>query len=249
MGPILHGVPLSQPFRAVAWAMLQKKLPFTVKVAVPGSTGKGGTRAPEYLAMAPAGTVPVLQDGALAISESPAILEYLASKHGWTDLYPTDPAERAKISAIMHWHHSGTRELSIYLAEKVRPDLVQLLGESGVALKKSKALDALGLVENHLLGGSTFLAGRSEPSIADLLVYEEVGQLSPKFANLLDLTPYPNVCAWSSRMEALPAFEAAHASLAEIGDLSSGPVSPKALGGATKAGLKALAAAQSESKL
>ena len=37
MPTALHGVPLSQPFRAVAWACLQKRLPFEVKMVVPGN--------------------------------------------------------------------------------------------------------------------------------------------------------------------------------------------------------------------
>ena len=48
---------------------------------------------------------------------------------------------------------------------------------------------ALSLLDSMWLGSSSFVAGRSEPSVADLLIYEEVAQLSPRFANLLDLAP------------------------------------------------------------
>ena len=99
----LHGVQLSQPFRSIAWVLLQKKVPFQCAMVIPGSTGKMGSKAPPYLELSPTGMVPMLQDGALCLSESPAILEYLCTKHGWEDLYPTDPAQRAKLSAAMHW--------------------------------------------------------------------------------------------------------------------------------------------------
>ena len=82
-----------------------------------------------------------------------------------------------------------------------------------------------------------------------MLLYEEVGSLGPKFANLLDLAPFPNVAAWCQRMESLPDFDSAHAALATLGDLSKGELDPKQLGVATKAGLKTLAAVQAESKL
>ena len=99
----LHGVPLSQPFRSIAWVCLQKKVPFKCAMVIPGSPAKMGSKSAAYLELCPAGTVPMLQDGTLCLAESPAILEYLATKHGWEDLYPTDPAERAKLSAVMHW--------------------------------------------------------------------------------------------------------------------------------------------------
>ena len=189
-----------------------------------------------------------MQDGELVLSESPAILEYLAAKHGWHDLFPTDAAERAKLSSIMHWHHGNTRLLSAFFAARVRPDLVEAMGPDAFAARKAESLKALGLVESWLLADSPFLAGRSAPSLVDLIVYEEVGPLGGRWANLLDLAAYPKVEAWCVRMEALPAFEAAHAALAALGDVSAG-LEPKQLGAATKAGLKALAAAQGESKL
>ena len=71
----LHGVPLSQPFRAVAWACLQKRLPFEVKMVVPGSTrAPHGSRSDDFLKLNPAGTVPLLQDDLVTLAESPAIL-------------------------------------------------------------------------------------------------------------------------------------------------------------------------------
>ena len=113
---------------------------------------------------------------------------------------------------------------------------------------KAKGLAALGLVESWLLASSPFVAGREAPSIVDMLLYEEVGPLGPRFCNLVDLAPYPKVSAWCTRMEGLPEFETAHVAVKELGDISQS-LDPKQLGAATKAGLKALAAAQQGSKL
>lgn len=73
-----------------------------------------------------------------------------------------------------------------------------------------------------------------------------MAQLSPRFTNLLDLSPYPRVEAWLSRMAALPAHDAAHASLSELGALGvehSVPL-PKRLSAASKAGFRSLMEAQ-----
>lgn len=242
MSVIIHGVPLSQPFRSVAWVCLVKKLPFQVKVAVPGSTSQMGSKSQNFLRMSPTGTVPVLQDGGLSLSESPAILEYLATKYQWSDLLPSEPSERAVLSAVMHWHHSNTRQLSAYFAEKVRPDLLETTGAAAFTVRKHDGVKALNLMENWLLADSPFLAGRSNPSIADFLLYEEVGPLGNKFANLLQLEAYPRIAKWCSEMERQPAFESAHAAIRVLGDISgSHKVDHKLIGAATKSGLKALA--------
>ena len=46
----VFGVPLSQPVRAVVWACMIKRLPFELKMIVPGFTKSPyGSRSPEYL--------------------------------------------------------------------------------------------------------------------------------------------------------------------------------------------------------
>src|SRR3954465_826403 len=64
--------------------------------------GKTGT--PEFLAMNPAPLTPMLQEDGLTrgtLWESCAIMQYLCNKHGLTQFYPTDPAERAMVDSAM----------------------------------------------------------------------------------------------------------------------------------------------------
>lgn len=50
------------------------------------------------------GTIPFLQEGDLELGESNAILRYLARSRGRADLYPTDPAARARVDwALDAW--------------------------------------------------------------------------------------------------------------------------------------------------
>ena len=126
----LYGVPLSQPFRSVAWALLQKRVPFQVAMAVPGMTGKVGARSPDFLARVnPLGAIPAIEEeeSGFVVFESPAILTYLAETRGdaFTDMYPSpgDPQARATINAFMSWHHGGTRQLARLVQPFLRPDL------------------------------------------------------------------------------------------------------------------------------
>ena len=59
---ILHGVPFSQPVRAVMWLMLYKRLPFEMVLINPGSKGETGSRNPAYLAKNPGGTIPCIEE-------------------------------------------------------------------------------------------------------------------------------------------------------------------------------------------
>jgi len=242
----LHGVPLSQPFRSVAWACLQKRLPFEVALVVPGMTSKMGSKGPAYLKLNPTGTVPTLEDDGVVVLESAAMLSYLANKHQWTDLYPQEAAARARVDSFMHWHHNGTRTVAAgFAVPYLRPDLAKALGEEGLAKAQKTALGALQLLETHWLATDPFVAA-SHQTVADLLAYEEVAQIAPSFFNLVDLAPYPRIAAWLDRMAAQPYHEEVHTALAGLGDLTAVHEQPlaKRMGPATKAGLAAIAAAQ-----
>jgi glutathione S-transferase len=64
----------------------------------------GGNDTPEFLAMNPNGTVPVLQDGLnQPIWETGAILRYLAGRYGDAPFWPSDPAVRAPADQWAEW--------------------------------------------------------------------------------------------------------------------------------------------------
>ena len=57
--------------------------------------------------LSPAGKVPVLVDGALAIWDTLAIAEYLAERFPDRQLWPQDPARRARARSVCAEMHSG----------------------------------------------------------------------------------------------------------------------------------------------
>ena len=259
----LYGVPLSQPFRSVAWALLQNHIPFEVQLIIPGATTKIGSRNEAYRSLSKMRStrIPLLEDTktGFTVAESPAILSYLCDCHGATDMYATPGStKRATIDSYMHWHHTGTRKLSSLVFPYLRP------GEDGsassVSLKdiEAKVTQTLEMLEEGWFASlgtdeddseNRFIAGGTQHSIADLLAYEEICQLY-----MLGLVPsdvlqanYPKIHAWTKRMVQLPYHEQVHVAMVELGDVTAHSDVPlaKRLGTANKAAFQALVEAQS----
>jgi glutathione S-transferase len=245
----LYGVPLSQPFRSVAWALLYKRHAFEVVMKVPGMGGKMGAKSPEFMEKAPLATVPVIEEpSGLVLWESPAILAYLADSRGWDDLYPptSSPAARAKINSFMHWHHHGTRTLANTLTPFFRPDLTGAVDEAGLAQRREAAAKTLETFGDVYLArdGADFIAGSPKVSVADFLAYGEVAQLLPKYCNAMGANHSipASVAAWCERMQAVPHHDAVNAVLAELGDVTkpNEVAMQKRMASATKVGLGAI---------
>lgn len=64
----------------------------------------GGNDTPQFLAMNPNGTVPVLRDGdGPPIWETGAIIRYLAARYGEESFWPADPVARARVDMWAEW--------------------------------------------------------------------------------------------------------------------------------------------------
>jgi glutathione S-transferase len=87
-----------------------KKLPYELVKVDPMA---GGTREASFVDRFPAGLIPCIEDGEVRISEAAAIMTYLSSKHGWTDMYPKELPKRALVDQYLHWHHSNTRKITV----------------------------------------------------------------------------------------------------------------------------------------
>jgi glutathione S-transferase len=78
----------------VRWALQELGVAFE---AVTIDLFAGDHRRPEFLKINPAGRVPVLMDGDMVLTESVAIVRYLAEKYPEKRLIPTNPLERTQL--------------------------------------------------------------------------------------------------------------------------------------------------------
>jgi glutathione S-transferase len=94
----VYHAPRTRSFR-VLWMLEEMGLAYAVRpVDFPRHRDDG-----EFMRLNPAGTMPVLTDGELAISESMAILQYLADRYGPTDLAPA-PGEPTYPHYLQYLH-------------------------------------------------------------------------------------------------------------------------------------------------
>ena len=221
----IYGVPNSQPVRAVVWTCLVKKLPFELIMTSQNIAAK----QPDYLSKVnPRGTIPAIDDAGLILWESNAILIYLAEKHGWTDIWPTDLLARARVNQYLHFHHRNTRELVAVWSRTLWPSLFDIADpdenwfrrNTFPAMENNAEIvrNTLEIVDG-MLAADPFLAGTTY-TIADICAYEELGQNQAKYANCIDYNPYPNIQRWFLKMEQLPFHDEAHSIWAELGDLN-----------------------------
>ena len=157
-------------------------------------------RGPELMALNPGGSIPILEDGDLVLTESSAMLAYIAAKAAPDWLGSDAPEETARIQQWLSFSHRLTANLGgARLHEMLlRPGDIGKLQSQGIAALRE--LEA-GLFEQKLRGFS-FLAS-DRPSIADIACFPYVA-LAPDGGISLD--PYPTIRLWSRALRSLDGF-------------------------------------------
>lgn len=156
----------------------------------------GEQKSPEFLSMNPFGQVPVLKDGDQIISDSTAILIYLAKKYGDTSWLPDDPVGAAEVQ----------RFLSVASGEVFRGPcaarLNQVFGMDFDLQTAQAAAEQLLITLDGILAEREWLA-TDQRTIADIACYSYIAH-APEGG--VSLEAYPHVRAWLERVEALPKF-------------------------------------------
>ncbi len=156
----------------------------------------GAHKRPEFLALNPFGQVPVLDDDGTVVSDSNAILVYVARKLGRTDWLPTDAVAEA---AVQRWLSVAAGELAY------GPAAARLVTVFGADFRPAEVIarahTLLGRLEAHL-DGRDWLVGE-RPTIADVALYS---YLAGAPEGNVDLSGYGRVGAYLRRIEGLPGF-------------------------------------------
>jgi glutathione S-transferase len=164
--------------------------------AVEVNLGGGEQRSPRFLALNPFGQVPVIEDGALTLGESTAILLYLAGEYGgarWSVDTPPLAAEQQR------WLSVAAGPLAYGPAAARAHHL--FAGTADLAEARRRAHALFRVMDAHLASRS-FLLG-SELTLADVANYAYTAH-APEGGVALD--DYRHLRAWLARIEATPRF-------------------------------------------
>ena len=158
----------------------------------------------------PSGLVPVLKDDELVLTESSAILKYLADKIG-SPAYPKDLKERARVNERMDWFNSQFyRDFGYAL---VYPQVLTYLGFTDPVAQKAlvdrgleRAQSWLKVLDQNLIGKHAYVCG-DRITIAD-----HFGAVMLESGKLVGCTfgGFANISRWLERMRALPSWNKVH---------------------------------------
>jgi len=162
-------------------------------------------RAADYLALSPAGRTPTLVDGEFKLTESNAILQYIASQKP-NSLWPNDPRTRADITRwqcwqLAHWGKDACEPLIFNrLVKKLLnlgpPDEAAIAKGTDAFHREAQLLDAQLAKAPYLVGKELTLA---DFAVAAPLFYIQQGGLP--------VEPYAKLRDWFGRVSALPAWK------------------------------------------
>lgn len=202
-----HMHPASTASRPVSLFIAEKKLPVAERVI---DIMSGEHKSDAYLALNPNGQVPALTDGDFRMTESSAILKYLASRFNCPE-YPADLQERARVDSAMDWFNTQFyREFGYgLLYPQLFPHHKRPSDEAHagvIAWGRDKTRHWLGVLDQHMLGANDYVAN-NRISIADYF-----GACILTAGELIGCTyeGYPNAQRWLSNMRRLENWDRVH---------------------------------------
>lgn len=195
--------PMSANARRARMTAVQLGLPVeTVFVDL----GKGEQRAPEYLRKNPNGVVPVLEDGDFVLTESHAIMQYLADQVPGQTLYPTETKARADVNRWLFWNaHHFQPAVSVLNWENLIKPMLGLGAADPAEVARGTALVTryAQVLDNHLDGKPWIAQGRL--TLADLAISTALATMVPA---KLPVNDFKNLLGWFERVQALDCWKA-----------------------------------------
>lgn len=198
----LYMHPVSTASRPVRLFIAEKNIPVTEQVI---DLMTGEHYKDEYTAINPNRMVPTLEDGDLRLTESSAILKYLASKTEAPE-YPRDLKKRAKVDEAMDWFNTqfyrdfayGLLYPQVFPNHK-RPTDEQQAGT--IAWGKEKVKTWFSVLDTHFLGSTPYVTG-------DISIADYFGACIVTAGELIGCTyeGYPNVQKWLGAMKQLESW-------------------------------------------
>jgi glutathione S-transferase len=195
---VVHHLGISQSDRIV-WLCEELEIPYELKRYERDPQTR--LAPPEYRALTPFGTAPVISDGGLVLGESAAIIVYIAETYGNGRFIVRHGSPG--YTDFLFWFHFANGSL---MPAAMTDLIANRLGEHGVMAGLRARLDRAYEQIEARLGKFPFLAG-DDFTAADILTLFPLTTM--RFYAPRDLGPYPHIRAYLERIAARPALQRA----------------------------------------
>jgi glutathione S-transferase len=192
------GVPFSNYVRSVRMLCEEKGVPYKLVPAAPHS--------PEVSAIHPAGQIPVMRHGAVALFESKAIATYIDRTFPGPKFIPDEPVAQAEVEQWVSYGNVKVdrwimREFvvpSVFFDKAKGPDTARIAAAQPEIEKCCKALDTAVAGTGHLVGSAL--------TYADMNVIPMLATLQNFPAGKETVEKFPALAAYVGRLTERPSF-------------------------------------------
>ena len=150
---------------------------------------------PEYRALHPIGTAPVITDGDIVLAESGAIVDYIIARYGNGRLALA--SDHPDFADYLFWFHYANGTLQLQLMRNFTLRRADAADDNPVRRLAAERLERNLKFVDARLGVADYLAGH-EFTAADIMTVFSLTTMRSFFS--LDLTPYPHTLAYLKRI-------------------------------------------------
>ena len=197
----VHHLGKSQSERIV-WLCEELEIPYELKRYA--RDAKTMLAPPDYKALYPIGTAPIITDGDVVLAESGAVVEYIIAKYG--DGRLTLRADDPDFAQFLYWFHFANGTLQANMGRLMLLNRLKLASDNPILAATKARVDLAFDGVDARTRVADYLAGHAFTS-ADIMIGFSLTTM--RYFQPYDLARCPNVVKYLARIGARPAYRRA----------------------------------------
>ena len=197
----VHHLGKSQSERIV-WLCEELEIPYELKRYA--RDAKTMLAPPDYKALYPIGTAPVITDGDVVLAESGAVVEYIIAKYGNGRL--TLRADDPDFAQFLYWFHFANGTLQANMGRLMLLNRLKLASDNPILAATKARVDLAFDGVDARTRVADYLAGHAFTS-ADIMIGFSLTTM--RYFQPYDLARCPNIVRYLARIGARPAYRRA----------------------------------------
>ena len=197
----VHHLGKSQSERIV-WLCEELEIPYELKRYA--RDAKTMLAPPDYKALYPIGTAPIITDGDVVLAESGAVVEYIIAKYG--DGRLTLRADDPDFAQFLYWFHFANGTLQANMGRLMLLNRLKLASDNPILAATIARVDLAFDGVDARTRVAEYLAGHAFTS-ADIMIGFSLTTM--RYFQPYDLARCPNIVRYLARIGARPAYRRA----------------------------------------